>query len=696
MGLTLKILVFTGLLIALLVGATLVFTTRQADTLAHTEIDRALSETKGVWETSQSDRFKKLTLGVRAIANDPGFKAAIRQAQEAAPEDAEVMRATIQDMLKERKADLDADFFIATDPAGLVLARSDRPSGPGDDLSQDPLVRKPIDAGEPSAAVWRQGDRLYQAVAVLMQTGPEAVGVLIAGYGIDEALANSIQKLTHSKIAYLLRGKGQPPTISVSTLGEKEAALAAALSDPAIANPDSSSFRVAIDRDRYVGIQAPLRSSSGEVVGSVLAMRSVAEEMSSFMNFRTGLVMVSGGVLLVGLLGAYLVASRITGPVRQLVTLVEKARDGSFSGKVAVNTSDEIGTLARAFASLLADLREKEQMIDFLREGMTMLKKGAPGVSDATASLSRAETASATAPTAVAGVTPPGGTTSVSLAVGERFADRYEIRETLGKGGMGVVYRAYDRKLDEDVALKLLRPEVAREDPTLLDRFKQEIKLARRITHRNILRTHDFGETNGIPYISMEYLEGVTLKDLVRQKGALPLGVGLRIAKQMCFGLEAAHHQGVVHRDIKPHNMLIMPETGDLKIMDFGIARMTEVKGQDKGLTSAGTVMGTPDYMAPEQAQGRSADSRADIYSLGVVFFEIFAGSLPFKGDTVVQVVMSHIQEPPPSPRSVNARIPPELEAIILRCLEKAPDSRYPTVDAIVEDLSAVSVETAA
>jgi serine/threonine-protein kinase len=256
---------------------------------------------------------------------------------------------------------------------------------------------------------------------------------------------------------------------------------------------------------------------------------------------------------------------------------------------------------------------------------------------------------------------------------------------------MGVVYRARDRQLDEVVALKVLRHEVLEDDPTLLDRFKQEIKLARRITHRNVLRTHDFGETEGTPYISMEYLEGVTLKDLIRGKGALPLPVGLRIAKQMCLGLEAAHQEGVVHRDIKPQNMLIIPETGDLKIMDFGIARVSAMKAGAAGLTSTGTVMGTPDYMPPEQAQGQPADFRSDIYSLGVVFYEMFTGHLPFGGDSVMAVVLAHIQKPAPGPRQANPAIPVELEAIILRCLEKSPAKRYQRVENVLEDLGAVS-----
>ena len=261
---------------------------------------------------------------------------------------------------------------------------------------------------------------------------------------------------------------------------------------------------------------------------------------------------------------------------------------------------------------------------------------------------------------------------------------------------MGVVYRARDLTLDDIVALKVLRAEMLKDDPTHLERFKQEIKLARRITHRNVLRTHDFGEAAGTPYISMEYLEGVTLKDLIKNKGALPVPVGLRIAKQMGQGLEAAHQQGVVHRDIKPQNMLILPETGDLKIMDFGIARVNAVKPGDAGLTTAGTVMGTPDYMSPEQAQGLNADFRSDIYSLGIVLYEIFTGACPSPATRMMQVVLSHIRTAPAPPRQVNPRVPEPLEAVILKSIEKDPLKRYQTVSQMLDDLDEVSASVGA
>ena len=409
-----------------------------------------------------------------------------------------------------------------------------------------------------------------------------------------------------------------------------------------------------------------MKAATGELVGSVVALRSVAQETASFRQFRNSLVLVSLVVMALGLVVAYFASRQITGPVRTLVDLVERARDGSFSGAVAVNTKDEIGTLARTFNNLLADLREKDQLIGFLREGMTLMKEAASGE---TSDISSATTANPKATTL------PAGAGGGRIELGSVFANRYEIQKVLGKGGMGIVYLAHDQKLDEEVAIKVLRGEALKEDPSILDRFKLETKLSRKITHRNVLRTHDFAEADGVCFISMEYVEGDTLKDILKRRGAMPLDVGLYMAKQMCRGLDAAHDKGVVHRDVKPQNMLILPETGDLKIMDFGIARRQSMKDApvDSGLTSAGTVMGTPDYMPPEQAQGQPADFRSDIYSLGVVLFETFAGKLPFTGDTIMKIVMGHIQAPPPRPRSLNPKIPADLEALILRCLAKDP-----------------------
>ncbi|MCM2256701.1 MAG: protein kinase [Vicinamibacteria bacterium] len=682
MGLTQKILIFTSLLVVVLVGTTLGFTTLQADRLARTEIEQALTDTHGVWEAFQADRYEKLKLGVRALANDPYFKPLVES------EDI----ASVADTLTERGQDIKADFFVATNRDGLLIARSDRPGASGDDLSQDPVVMEPLE-GREFATVWLQGGKPFHTVSIPMVTAGELKGVLIAGYAINEALAGDIRKLTHSEIAFLTHLQ-TTPELAVSSLGTREAAFKESLGRPELAAAAAPApFSLELGGEPFVGVRVPLKTTRSaaspagdKVVGSLVALRSLSVEMAAFRQYRNSLVVVALIVMALGLGAAFVMASRITNPVKLLVSLVQRARDGSYSGAVSVATSDEIGVLARAFNSLLADLREKEQLIGFLRDGMTAMKR-APAAAGATTNLELG-----TATTAALSAVGP-QIQALSLAPGAVFSGRYEIHETIGKGGMGVVYRARDRQLDEEVALKLLRPDVIQDDPTHLERFKQEIKLARRITHKNVLRTHDFGDADGTPYISMEFLEGVTLKDLVRSKGALPLGVGMRIAKQMCLGLEAAHEQGVVHRDIKPQNMLILPESGELKIMDFGIARVSSVKqqGSDSGLTTAGTVMGTPDYMPPEQAQGQPADFRSDVYSLGVVLFEIFTGGLPFRGDTPMAVVLNHIQAPPPRPRELNPRLPAALEAIILRCLDKSPTRRYQKVEELLADLTDVS-----
>jgi serine/threonine-protein kinase len=686
MGLTGKILLFIAALVVVLVGGTLAFTTVQADRLARATIAAGLKETRDVWQTIQDDRFRKLRLGVRVLANDPYFKAAI----------AERDQDTTLDSLGERGQDLAADFMMATDPAGKLIARTDRPSDTGDDLSNESIVQKALE-GEDAAALWLQGDQLYSAVAVPMQTGPELVGVLVAGYRLSEAVAAQMHKMTHSQIAFLVRPSGQAEKLAASSLGPLEPALAQALAAPALSQTDAP-YEIDLSGERQIGIRIPLLSAAGEPIGAALALRSISDETAEFRAFRDNLLVVSLGVMVLGLVSAWAAASRITGPVRKLVGLVERIRDGSYSGAVAVTGRDEIGVLARAFNALVADLREKDQMISFLKDGMTEMRRSATATSGG-AMLTAAPDAPTLdgplhdSPTMPIQSQPAKG---ASLQRGDVFADRYEILGTLGKGGMGVVYRARDRQLDEVVALKLLRPEALAADPALIDRFKQELKLARKVTHRNVLRTHEFSVAGQVPYISMEFIEGVTLKDLIRGRGALPVGVGLGVAKQMCHGLGAAHEKGVVHRDVKPQNMLILPETGELKIMDFGISRVSSVEPGTSGLTTAGTVMGTPDYMPPEQAQGKPADLRADVYSLAVVLFEVFTGKLPFRGETPMAVVVAHIQQPPPRPRSLNPKLPAELEALILRGLAKDPAKRYQSTDEIVEALSAVSVKSEA
>jgi eukaryotic-like serine/threonine-protein kinase len=279
--------------------------------------------------------------------------------------------------------------------------------------------------------------------------------------------------------------------------------------------------------------------------------------------------------------------------------------------------------------------------------------------------------------------------------IGSVFAGRYEIQSVLGEGGMGIVYEAYDRALDDVVAIKTPRCEVLTEDSPLLGRFKQEIRLARRITHPNVLRTYDLGDWNGLKFFSMEFVKGMTLKHLIESSEILPTDSGLRIGKQICEGLAAAHDVGVVHRDVKSQNIII-ELTGGLKIMDFGTACMADDRRASAPRAPSAVVIGTPNYMSPEQVHGLPVDFRSDIYSTGVVLYEVFTGSLPFEDDSPLAVVLKHVSEAPPPPRSKNPWIEPGIAAIVMRCLEKDPQARFQSMGELYEALAKVTVQQAA
>ncbi|MFB0564435.1 MAG: protein kinase [Candidatus Aminicenantaceae bacterium] len=275
-------------------------------------------------------------------------------------------------------------------------------------------------------------------------------------------------------------------------------------------------------------------------------------------------------------------------------------------------------------------------------------------------------------------------TPTEELSRGTTFAERYEIIEELGKGGMGKVYRVEDKKIKEEVALKLIKPEIASDKKTI-ERFSNELKMARKIAHRNVCKMYDLGEEKGTHYITMEYVPGENLKRMIKMMGQLSAAQVIFIAKQVCEGLAEAHRLGVVHRDLKSSNIIIDKE-GNARIMNFGIARSLE----SKGITAAGVIIGTPEYMSPEQVEGKETDQRSDIYSLGVILYEMITGRLPFEGDTPLSIALKHKTEEPLEPRKFNAQIPENLSRVILRCMEKDREKRYQRVEELLSELSKI------
>lgn len=269
---------------------------------------------------------------------------------------------------------------------------------------------------------------------------------------------------------------------------------------------------------------------------------------------------------------------------------------------------------------------------------------------------------------------------SLSLS-GTVFAGRFQVVEELGRGGMGVVYRAFDTRLREEVALKVIKPEIA-SDKKALERFSTELKLARRIVHRNVCRMYELMEHQGVRFISMEYVPGEDLKSFIKRARRLDIGAAVAIGIQVCEGLAEAHRLGVVHRDLKPGNIMIDKE-GNAKIMDFGIARSR----LEKGITGEGRMIGTPEYISPEQIDGEVADARADLYALGVILFEMVCGTYPFEGDTAQIIAQKIHGKKPPDPKTINPHVPDALSKVILKSLEKNPDKRSGSAADVVAEL---------
>ena len=684
-SLAVKIFAAAALLIIIAVGSAIAVSAYRSRKVADAKIAEDLKKSGPAWESFQQTRYAALQRALAVVVNNPGIIALMSTPD---PATGKADAATVFDTLKrEQASSARADFFVALDPQGKGIARTDRPLPFDADLSRVPTVAGALE-GAQTEGIWLSGGKLYHVVgAPVLEGGTRVAGVIVAAFQITDEVARSLKTLTNAEAVFLADAAkpNEPPNpvVAASTMQETSAVVLAAVRrrgdlQNAVFRQGSNVGPLALDvsGDTYLAYFLPIRSSTDQLVGAAVALRSRARELAPFHQIQDIQVLVGILALPIALLLSYLFARRITGPVARLVQATEEVRVGNLeSADLRVESRDEIGILARSFRAMVEELKEKAALEKYVAS-LTMK------LSEETGTLALG-----------GGTTRPlgdNGPRSAEPQVGELFAGRYEIQTVLGKGGMGVVYRALDRDLEDLVAIKTLRSDAVSADPTLLDRFKQEIRLARRITHPNILRTHDLGEANGLRYLSMEYVKGITLKHLVESDEILPTPVALRIAKQMCAGLAAAHEAGVIHRDIKPQNILIEP-SGGLKIMDFGIARLTE----DRGMTATGTVIGTPDYMSPEQARGLPLDFRSDIYSMGVVLYELFTGALPFEGDSPLAVVLKHVQERPPSPQTKNPKIDPKVAAIVLKCMQKDPADRFQSVNDLYEALTRVTAAAA-
>lgn len=325
--------------------------------------------------------------------------------------------------------------------------------------------------------------------------------------------------------------------------------------------------------------------------------------------------------------------------------------------------ADELGTLARVFDAMATGIKEREAR---LRSQVDNLRR---------------EISAATGETEITSVTG-----EMPLPLGESFGGRYRIERILGRGGMGIVYLASDSELDEKVAIKTIRSDLVTADENTMERFRNEIRLARKVTSRNIVRTHDFGKVDDVYFVTMEYVQGMTLRALLDSRKRLDTDATLAIARQLTDALECAHEQGIIHRDLKPENLLL-DASGNLKVMDFGVARLAE---RTSTLTQAGMVVGTPTYMAPEQLLAEEVDARSDIYSVGVILYECLTGKAPFEAKSPISLIAKVLNETAVAPEVVKPEVPHAISELVMRLLAKEPGERPQSAKLLNEALATV------
>lgn len=674
----------------------------EAERGARATASASLSAGGYVLERAFEQQGHSLDAGLDVFTQYSGNVALVEQALEGGAS------SSLADTLVDNLPRLNAEIALVVKPDGSLLAcsaRGARSAFPDVGILQMALAPEEARAaGQPGPSYrgflrvdWGDRPGVYHAVArPLRSPGGRALGAMLVGVRVDDRAAVDLRRLA---IAGPQRGDPPPHLALLShfqtqgtTLPESQALDRLLARDPAILavryrvldGQRSAVLPFHLNGRTYLGRISPLRGVNAlDLEMADVLLMPVDPLLAPFRNLQRAILAV-GAVGLLAALGLSLWSARkVTAPLKTLAGAAEALAGGQWPDTLTlVPSPDEVGVLTRTFKAMLAELRAKDDLLALLetaRKGPARpAAEAAPGGPSDRALGFQDEATRRLEPAAARRAEEP---LPAALREGGVFAARYRVDGLLGRGGMGVVLKVRDLQLDEDVALKVVRSDLA-SNPAFLALLKQEIRLARRITHRYVLRTHDFGEFEGIPYVTMEYLKGITLRSLLDARGRLPLTLVLRIARQVAEGLEAAHAVGVVHRDIKPANVLF-DVRGDAKIMDFGLAApaATTLAGE------AGTLLGSPRYMSPEQIRGERADARTDLYALGVMLFELCSGLPPFDSPRIDDLLALHLDTKAPALADLVPDLPPDLGALVARLLEKRPEHRPQSAAEVTEIL---------
>lgn len=705
----------------------------EANRAATTAIDRTLNQSSQILRTKLLSRFDTIRETASSLAKDGRVLPLVYDNDS----------ATLQDLSLEFKKALAFDVLFLTDQKGVILARSDRPDAIGQSLSgKSALFDKALD-GQITQGIIVSQDKLLQVVVVpvLDNVATDVVrGTLALAYELSPEIAREIHALTASDIGFFAFIRDTTRNITgVKSSYNTNDKLNEWLTNYFSSNTHSWNsiyqtkeaqlhFTMTLDDAEYFAIAMPLANFDGENLGFIMALSSRTELMMPFIKVQQQVYIIGFLCLLVASLIAWVIATRISKPIVQLVSVAKKIQDGQYpDAEMRMDIHDEVDLLQVTVMKMGKTLKEKAELESYLAElsnNIDLINVELPESiqheidKSVTKVSGRSENQISTDATAVydsqviqdtliqdtliqdtliqdtltqdpsiKNDKSSSGKGSAFLQEGMLINDRYDIIKHLGEGAMADVYLAKDRDLDELLALKILHNNIFTQGDS--EFFKEEIRLARRITHRNIVRTYDFGTWNGRYLITMEYVQGFDVARLLEKTGAMSINNGLAMAQQICAAIKAAHDQGIIHRDLKPSNMMINKQ-GIIKIMDFGLAmNINALKGT--GSSTANIIAGTPKYMAPEQFTGGQLDQRTDIYALGLILYAIFSGKPPFdEVRTFEELEKMHLKVKPTSLRKVVKNIPDYLDAVINKAIAKNPADRFQSVGELLEELHAV------
>lgn len=694
---------------------------READHVADREIEKSLNRSRSVLQTRLASRFESITEIARNFTRDGVLRPAVYAGES----------SLLQDLSREQADSLGFDVLIFTDAEGTVLARSDDAEAIGKSVSDRSHLFTSALSGKPTRGFMNRRGELLQIVALPVRDNvePDIVrGTVALAYRLSDELIREIKDLTACDIVLYIfaakAGAGEPalPVGSIGTYAGDLTELVDQFAKDAVLLHHLYDGRPVANRvltlagNVWHAVFVPLTRSDGVPLGFALALRSRNELTQPFRSIQLAAMFFGLICLAVASLTAYLIARRVSQPIIDLVGVTHRIRESDFPAYQESGRGDEVGLLSNAVLRMGQALKERAELENYLASASANLEDttglGA-AVSETTAGAenTQADPVVGAGGDAAHGSDTPGNptmkmsvmeasatgirtvtttkvrpTTRLVFEPGSALGDRYKIIKQLGVGGMGRVYLAEDEMLSERVALKtILLHDLP---PGVVDQVKQELRLARLITHPNVVRNHDIGLAGDGYYISMEYVEGIDLLSLVNRRGPFKLKMGVLMLRQLCSAIAAAHRQGIIHRDLKPQNIMINTR-GILKIMDFGIA--LQLTGERPGTPKV--ISGTPMFMAPEQFMGGEIDQRTDIYALGLNIFFVFSGRLPFKGDSLEELRHKHLHEDLPPLRTLRPELPEELEALLNKALQKEKEDRFQDVAQLLRALNAVPVE---